>query len=135
MATDLDAIVHDLRESKPIPEGSSFTISFDVQDDAGAAIAGTSLDSCELTLYNDRDGEVINSREDLDILNANNGAVDGSGNGSWLGVAADSPIEQATLAEEDHTAQITWKWTPGSVQKTGRALVRLRVVNLEQVTS
>lgn len=135
MSTTLDAIVHDLREDYPIPEGASFTIGFDVQDEDGAAIAGTALDSCTLTLYNDRDGEIINSQSATDILGAHGGAVDANGAGTWQATPADAPIEQDTLEEEDHTALIIWKWTPSGTQKTGHALVRLRVVNLVKVSS
>jgi hypothetical protein len=134
MSTTLTGIEHDKRESSPIPESSSFTIAFTVQDEDGTAVAGSALDTCTLTLYNDRAGEVINSRTAVDILGANGGAITEAGAGTWQAVELDSPIEQGTLDEEDHTALIVWQWTPAGVQKTGRAIVRLRVVNIEKVT-
>lgn len=121
----------DLR-ADPIPEKSTSRLSFTVEDEDGNAIAGSSLDTLTVTLYNDRDESSINSRDGTDILGTNGGSVDGSGNGEWKMEELDNPIVQSGLNTEDHTA--LFKWTYNSGADTGYHRVRLRVANLVKVT-
>jgi hypothetical protein len=116
----------------PIPEGSVALLSFVVNDEEGNAIAGTSLDTLTVTLYNDRNEAIINGRSGTDILGANGGSVDGSGNGEWLMDELDNVMVQTGLPYEDHTAEFTWTYSSGT--KTGRHRVGLRVANFVKVT-
>lgn len=124
----------DLRTSSAniIPEKSTAVLSFVVKDEDGNAIPGTSLTTLTITLYNDRDASIINSRNDTDILGTNGGSVDANGNGKWKMEELDNAIVQDGLTKEDHTALFKWTYNTGA--DTGYHQVRLPVANLVKVS-
>jgi hypothetical protein len=124
----------DLRTSEQhiIPEKSTAVLTFIVEDEEGNPIAGSSLTTLTVTLYNDRDGSAINGRTDTNIKDENGGSVDEDGNGKWKMEELDNPIIQDGLAREDHTALFKWTYNAGA--DTGYHQVRLRVVNLVKVS-
>ncbi len=118
----------------PIAELTNARLSFTVVDETATPIPDTSLDSLKLTLFNERDAAIINSREDLDILNNNNGVVDANGDGYWTMDEEDNPILAASpkVIEEYHIALFEWTYSAGN--RTGRQPVRLKIINLQDVS-
>ena len=80
-----------------------------LKDEDGNTVAGSSLTSMVLYLY-DAEGNIINSQNGTDILNANGGSVDESGNWELLLTASDNPIITPGRTMEGHTAVIKWVW-------------------------
>jgi len=118
----------------PIAEGATARVNFKVVDEDGAGLEAVNLDALTVTLFNERDGTIINSREDINILNVNGGIVGVDGVSSWTMDPDDNPIlaPSPTRAEEFHTALFEWEYD--SSNKAGKQPVRLRVVNLQHVT-
>jgi hypothetical protein len=121
----------DLRDT-PIPEKSTALLSFAPKDEDDVALGSSQLTTLTLTLYNDRDETIINSRDAVDVLNANGGTLDGDGNGEWKMEELDNVIVQSSLTQEDHTAEFAWTYNGGA--DTGRHRVRLRVENFAKVS-
>ena len=115
-----------------VAEGTSCVLSFVVQDEDGVALADTDLTTLTVTLYNKATGAIINSRTDVDILNDNNGTVDGSGNGTWKALPADNPILATGRSREEHVAYFEWTWNAGA--DAGGHEVIFTVVNLLKET-
>jgi hypothetical protein len=115
-----------------IPENTSQRINFTVVDEDGVGIPAASLTSLTVTLYNKRDEAIINSVDDIDILNANGGVVDVNGVGSWLMAPADNPILVTTSRAgwEHHIALFEWAWGSG---KKGKQPVKLKICDLKHV--
>lgn len=126
------------KRSQPIPEKSTSLLSFTVKDEEGNAIAGSSLTTLTVKLYNDRNKNPINGRDGTDILGVNGGSVDANGLGVWKMEELDNQIMQDGPTTEDHTALFKWTYntgggTPPTVD-TGYHQVRLRVKNLAKVS-
>jgi len=117
-----------------IAEKTRRRITFDVLDDEKKPLAGTRLDFVKLTLYNEADAAIINSRTGLDILGGNI-TVDGNGKGVWIVDPDDNPIvgSNPTPDQEVHVGQFDYQWD-ADTKKIGRVLIRLQVVNLLQTT-
>ena len=118
-----------------IPERTTQKFTAVIKDENGAAIPAASLTTLTLTLYaldGAQAGTVINSVDDMNILNANRGTVDGSGNLTLLFVPNDMAILDATLLEERHVALIEWTYASGA--KSGRHEIQFRVKNLDKVS-
>ena len=103
----------------------------DVQDHEGNAIAGSSLTTLTLTVYDKSTGDIINSRNAQDVLNTNGVTVDGSGNLTWIIDPDDNAIVTSTSKVEKHIALFQWTWDSGN--KEGRQEVMLHVKNLTKV--
>jgi hypothetical protein len=114
-----------------VNEKVSARYTADVQDDEGNAIAAASLTTLTLTLYDKDTGDIINSRNDQDVLNTNGVTVDGSGNLTWIIDPDDNAIVTSTSKVEDHVALFEWTWNSGA--KEGRHEVFLHVKNLTKV--
>ena len=126
-ASDLDVIA----------EKSTPDLTATVKDEDGNTIAGSSLVTLTLTLYNKSTGAIINSRDAQNVLNTNQVTVDGSGLLTFAMLALDTVIVDATLATgslETHVALFTYTWLDGAVTKTGRHLVEHQVEQLLKVT-
>lgn len=104
----------------------------DVQDHEGNAIAGSSLDTLTLTLYDKSTSDIINSRNAQNVLNTNGVTVDGSGNLSWVMDPDDNAIITATSKVEKHIALFMWTWDSGN--KAGKHEVTIQVKNLTKVS-
>ncbi len=115
-----------------IPEKTTQKLTFVVQDENEAAVGSGDITTLTVTLYDEATGTVINSRTDTDILNANGGTLDASGNGTWTMDPADNPIINGK-AYEAHIALFEWTFGIAGA-KAGRQTVRLMVVDLAKVT-
>lgn len=123
--TDADRIVN---------EGTTANYSAVVTDENGDAVGSGSLTTLTLTLYDDRTGQIINSRNEQNVLNQQGVTVDGSGNLEWTISRDDNPIlhENDYSGYEDHIAIFHWTWDSGN--KSGRHEIKLRVKNLKKVS-
>jgi hypothetical protein len=83
-----------------------------------------------LTLYDDRTGAIINSREALNVLNANIGTVSSEGAVALLFTPADMAVVGG-VPYETHVALLEWTWSGGT--KAGRHEIVFVVRNLAKV--
>ena len=110
-----------------VDEKTAPTHTFTVTDEDDNAVQPTSL---ALTYYDRATGDIINSRTDQDVLNANNVAVT-NGIVVWSMQEADtSLVGTASDRGEIHIAE--WDWVANS--KRARHRTTIRIVNFEKVT-
>lgn len=115
-----------------IPEKSTWRYTGILKDETGTAIAALSLSTLTLTLYNLDTLAIINGMNGINILNADRGTVDASGNLTVVLQPADNPILDTTKIDETHVMLLQWTYAGGA--KAGRHEVEFRVRNLAQVT-
>jgi hypothetical protein len=119
-----------------VNEDASFVYTADVVRQDGAPAVPANLDKLELTLYNDTDAkEIINSREDQDVLNTNDVVLDNSGNLAWNVQPEDNAIVNQNKRCEDHIAQFKMEWTQSGQTKRHYHFVILRVLNNSMIGS
>jgi hypothetical protein len=107
-------------------EGSRITAAF--YDQSGAQLDGQSIVELELTLRNEADGAVINTRLDSNILNQNGGSVAEDGTLTLKLTGEDNAIITRDGYEEPHIATIQWSWVDlQSAQQWGQQKWRIRV--------
>lgn len=117
-----------------VAERSSAYIEGIILDEAGDPVALADITAFTLTLFNDANDAIINSRDEQSILNENGGTYHATTGAFTLTFASlDNPIVDTTLprgAKETHTALLSLTWPDG-----GRWLgeVRIKVVNLQLV--
>lgn len=91
-----------------VNEGNSFVYTATMKDEDGNAIPLTSINSLTLTLFDAGSGDIINSRNAQDVLNANQVTVHAtSGLLTWNALPADNPIidtRKAPGSLEQHIA-------------------------------
>ena len=102
-----------------------------IKDEDGVAVPAAQIGALTLTLYNKKTGAIVNSRSDVDILNANGGAVDSAGNLSFLFTPADMAIVDSTQQSEVRVG--LFEWTYGGGAKEGRHEIEVTVKNLGRV--
>ena len=115
----------------PIAENASARFTGVLKDEGGSTIPAASLTTLTLTIYDQATGAVINSRNDVSILNANGGVVDGSGNLVMQFDPADNAIQDATKILEPHIWLFEWSWLSGA--RAGRQEVLVKVLNMVKV--
>jgi hypothetical protein len=120
--------------TESILEKTTPTISAYLADEDDAAISKSSVLTLKLTLYNKTTKVIINSRADLDALDANGVTVTEDSNGTLVEweMEVDDTAVLGTRGEEEHRAVFEWTW--GSPVKTGRHIIDMTIVNLEKVT-
>jgi hypothetical protein len=116
--------------STHIDERTTQRITATMKDEAGAVLPAASVTACTFTLYVLGSLAIINSRDDVNILNANGGTWGAAGEFALELVPADNAIADAALSYEDHVALIEWTYTGG---KQGREEVVLTVRNMAKV--
>ena len=114
-------------------EQTTHVLSATMLDENGTPIPASSAASCTLTLYETASETIINSRSATNILNTNGGSWDVNGLWKYTLTAADNAIINTAVAEETHTALITYTYSSNPVM-TGRHLIVFRVRNLSKVT-
>lgn len=90
------------------PEGASWLLEMTLEDENGP-ISGGQLTTVTLTLRDRATGQVINSRQDVDVKPE----VDGTGLLTHQFTAADGAIVDARRTLEDHEAAIAWTYGSG----------------------
>ena len=102
-----------------------------------SAISKAGLDSFQVTLYDKATDAVINSRNNQNILDANQGTVDANGNFVLRLGPADAIIVGTSVAShaiEYHVARFSWSYNDGSEDRTGIQEVRFRIQQLPAAT-
>lgn len=116
-----------------VAEKATCRITGKLVDELGAALGSSQLATLTMTLYALVSGfPILNSNTDKDILNANQGTVDSSGNLVLTLLPADNPIQDDANSVETHRALL--KWTYGGGAKAGAAQIEFKVLNLTKVT-
>lgn len=111
-------------------EGSSSNIRGTFVDFEGTQIPKSAIITLLLTLFNYHTNEVINSREEQDILDLNGGEVSTEGELLLRLEPADNIINDDTKDEELHVARLLWTWNDGEANRTGVKEVVFGVKNL-----
>lgn len=91
--------------------GNKLTIT--ITDEAGAAVPLASIETVTLKLYDKDTGDVINSRDNVSILNTNGGSIS-NGGGYWRFTADDNEMITTTEAIENHVALVKVTTTGGA---------------------
>jgi len=101
------------------------------EEDGVTPIPAGTLTTLTFTLYaDDGSNTIINSRTDVNILNANGGTVSAAGVLTLTLAPADNQILNANLPYERHVVLLEWTWGSG---KAGNAELILSVRNLQLV--
>lgn len=105
-------------EMYKITEGSTQIYTVTLVDESGDPIPLAQISSIQLTYKNDLKDTVINTREDQNVLNANDctyHATDGTF--TWNLQVADTTAVNADLRFDTNLAVITWTWNGGLSQQ------------------
>lgn len=103
------------------------------KDDAGDPIPAGSLTTLTLTLYDKSSGNIINSRNGTDVLNANGGTVDAAGNFEMLFTHLDNVIVGSPAIGEFETHVALFEWTYSAGSRHGKYELEIRVKQLDKV--
>lgn len=117
--------------SSTVAERVGLLIGGVLRDETRAVVPAASITTFTLTLTDRATDTIINGRNDTNILNANGGTLDASGNWTFLFTPADNQIVNADLAMEEHIALFEWTWSAGA--KRGQKSVLIRVKNYGRV--
>ena len=111
--------------SQTIQEKTSALYTAKLVDELGNAIPAAAILSLQLTYYDERTLQIINSRNAQNILNVNNVTLDALGILVWSLQPADTSILTVGVALESHVAMFVWTWSVPL--KTGCHEVRMRI--------
>ena len=112
-----------------IDEGESLVLSSIFRTPDNEQFTKAALLTLTATLLNKADNTVINSRDDLTILDANGGEVSDEGVLTLTLDPEDNPIVDSDLSEEIHVLILKWSWSGG----TGIERYEITVNNIEAV--
>lgn len=104
-----------------------------IVDDRDNVLASGSLSTMTLTLYDKSTGNILNSRDDQNVLNANQVTIDSSGNLVWIVQVQDLALVNTNETNETHVALFEWSWSAESLTKNGKHEIELAVKNLTKV--
>lgn len=110
------------------PERTSGVITFTVEDESGSPVALAAVTTFTLTLYDRDTRQIINSRQNQNVLNANNVTMHAtSGLVTWTVQPADMACV-SERAQEIHVALFVITWNSGAKQTSAELI--LPVANL-----
>lgn len=122
-----------IRFDEVINERSMPTFSVKLRDSAKQPIPGSELVSLTLTYCDVETGEIINGRDEQNVLNQNNVTISEAGVLAWLLQPADTAIvNPAHNKLEEHLATFLVVYNDPPVQFTEDVLLTIR--NLAQVS-
>jgi hypothetical protein len=102
------------------------------KDEAGNLLGSANMTALVGTLYDRKTGTVINGFNEKNLLNANGGTLDGSGNFSLLLTPADNAIvDQSVVGSEVHVLLLAWEYSGG---KKGKQEIEIAVKNISKVS-
>lgn len=104
-------------------EGVSAKFTATIVDESNTAISYRLLNSITLTLTDKYTGEVINSRDEQDVLNVNDVTISANGELVWDVQPEDNEIV-GTGKVEDHEALFEWSWDDARI---GKKKIQIRV--------
>ncbi len=123
---------HDVHITGEFVEKSTPKITAVIKDEDDVVLPGSALDSLTLTLYDLLTDGLLGGRSaGQDILGANGGAVDESGNFTLQLTEADMAIVDGTRAIETHVALVEWVYSTVLGNKIN---IYFKVANLNKVT-
>lgn len=114
-------------------ENTTAFITGTIHNENKVGIPAAQLTTLKLWVYDKRSKAIINSLEDIDILNANNVTLDVDGVDGNLELELtpdDMPMVNENRRVEAHIAQ--FKWTYASGTKAGAHEVEFNVYNLKE---
>lgn len=118
---------------RSVDEGTTHDYSAVLVDEQAIPRGSDVIGTLTLTLLNDSDQSVINSRNAQNVLNTNGVTLDTQGHLVWTIAPADTAIIDPDgvpyFTDEIHIAQFDWTWSAGA--KHGRHVVRLLVRRLK----
>ena len=103
-------------------------------NDGVTALPGGTLSTLRLTVYvvkQDGTEQVVNSRNQQSVLNANNGTVSAGGLFTWTIQPGDTTLIETFLQFERHYCLLEWAWPTGN---QGKGEFILNVKNLRRVS-
>ena len=103
-------------------------------NDGVTALPGGTLSTLRLTVYvvkQDGTEQVVNSRNQQSVLNANNGTVSAGGLFTWTIQPGDTTLIETSLQFERHYCLLEWAWPTGN---QGKGEFILNVKNLRRVS-
>lgn len=98
----------------PITAGKTAFYEFQLQDETGAGIPAASLTTLTLTIVDTITKAVVNSCQDVNILNTGRGTVDTSGNVVVTLTAADTALLVSTHTREFRSLCLLWTYASGA---------------------
>lgn len=117
-----------------IREGSTGSITGRIVDEDGVGIPATALTAVTYTLYDYSSGSIINSRNGVNMLNANGGtvsSVSGSEGNFVIPITVlDSVIVDTTKLSEIHVALVRFT----TADSAGSGELRFTVQNVKKIT-
>jgi hypothetical protein len=115
-----------------IAEKTTQVLTCTIKDETDTVIPVAQIGTLTLTLYNQESRSIINTRDNQNVLNANNVTVHStSGLLTWLLQPADTAIETTSKSIEVRVA--LFQWTFGS-SKQGKHEIVFKIRNLEKVS-
>jgi hypothetical protein len=120
--------------SETLLEGTTGIYSFELVDEEGEGIDSSFLTTLTLTLYDVDTHQVVNTRSNQDILNANNGTVETTPGSPVTTTVTfniqpeDTPILNQNRLKEARVLSFRWTWDSG--QRIGRHEVQFNVENV-----
>lgn len=115
-------------------EGATSRITGTLVDETGTGITLGYLVSVTLTLTDQETGAVINSRDQQDVLNANDVTIDANGNLTWILAPEDNVILSSTINSlgivERHVALFEWVY---ATSRKGNCEIYIDVSNVPGV--
>lgn len=113
-----------------VDESESVDVTVTMYDNGGSALAKASISAITMTLYNDGDKSIINSRENANVLDATIGTVTSAGVLTLKLTTSDNAMIDSNKEKEVHVIALTWTWTDGAgVSKTGKQEFEYEVFN------
>ena len=113
-------------------EGTGAIYTATLEDSTETAIPSANISAITLTFYDVASGDIINSRDDQDVKNANNVTIHStSGLLTWTMQAADNVIVDDDLAWEHHRALFEFVFS--GTGSPGKHISQLMVRNLSKV--
>lgn len=117
--------------NEPVDERTTIKIAGTMKDETDTVIPAADVTTCTLTLYLLSTSAIINSKDDTNILNANNGTWSSAGAFTLELLPADNQMV-GTDAREQHVALIEWTYASGT--KAGKLEFVFWVRNMTKVS-
>ena len=93
-----------------ILEGTTAIYSTTLVDEDSVAIGGAQVTVMTLTYYDVETNQILNSRDEQNVLNTNNVTLSAGGVLEWLLQSGDTVIIDDRKELERHKALFTWLW-------------------------
>ena len=113
-----------------LTEGTTPEISAVLVDLDGTEIPGSAFDTLTLTYYQEYTFDIINSRNEQDVLQQHGITIDTNGVLVWKMTLQDTVILNDALETEPHVAHFSFSYPSGSETKVGSFTLRIPITNI-----